>query len=426
VLRTKDRLGIIAGLAIAVVVLSVIAILGPNQWLAGIAPILGSLLLLLVIYHGYFIARSHRWRHRQREEKQALQKLAIRATIRRPESFKGVESIHQVQGRLLERVPDYQGRYRAAGLTIAFLPPLALLFLSLQIVFFPHGGSWGAGFVFAEALLLGCLIFLVWQTRNPSLTWVQSRLRGELLRREQYLCLAAVGPYLSKDAGHDAPARLERIEKGDILQLWRLVPLATPDLAGKGDWRWLDDIWRQTGDAVRLTEPAERMQCYLYYRLEKQIMWFRLGTHLNDRIERWITRTLKAAVLVALAAALTHGVLLALEVHPGSGQESPASMGTLLLAFVLPPFGAALLASQNLFAFRTFSWSYNETRKELLRFKANLQRLLGSFSSSLDEHERIRLGVEFQALVLHAEAELSHEMERWLMLVHRPEFEVAP
>lgn len=79
-----------------------------------------------------------------------------------------MDAIDQAQHTLLPKPPDYQGRYRAAGLSVALLPSLALLCLALQVLLFPHGTPWGVGLVAAEALFLGWFIFLVWTSPNPS------------------------------------------------------------------------------------------------------------------------------------------------------------------------------------------------------------------------------------------------------------------
>jgi hypothetical protein len=282
--------------------------------------------------------------------------------------------------------------------------------------------------VFAEALFLSWLIWKVWLSPDPTRQWLQARLRAELLRREQYLCLAAVGPYLrlkSAPADQVATKRLDLLVSGELHQLRQLTPLATPhssDDPKQGDRRWLDELWQSADISVRLPAALDRMYCYLHYRIGKQKIWFTLGVRLNYRFENWITQGLKAAVLIAFAAAAIHAALLFERVE----HTSTLPLLTHLLAFVLPPLGAAFLALQSLFASRALAFSYYNAYEELLRLEANLRWLIKRYQAATDDAERRRGETEFQALVLHTEYALTQEMEKWILLNYRPEYEVAP
>ena len=342
-IQPKTRLRILVAGTAVVVLWFVVAIVFTIPWLARLAPVLLAVWLLLTVQHGYLLLRANRWARRQREEKKALESLAIPRDVRKSEEFEGVKAIDDLQKRVLAKPPDYQGQYRLAGVTVALLPPLALSFLTFQSLVVGHDGPWAAGFVIAEAMFLAILVYLVGNSLHPSLQWVQSRLRAELLRREQYLRLACVGPYLGLtpvEAEKTAANRLDLLEKGDLPGLWRLIPLATPipEDGHHADRRWMDDLWTQTVTATQLPDPIDRMRCYLHYRIDKQLMWFSLGVQLNLRFEKWIRRTLWTAVLCALVAALVHGGLLLGHVD----HKSTVAIWIILLAFVLPPLCAAL------------------------------------------------------------------------------------
>jgi hypothetical protein len=429
-----QRRTVVVAIATAVLVLwsSVTSVVG-NPWLVGVTPVLLAVWVLVMIYHGYFLLRASRWTTRQREERDALRELAIPGNVSRPEAFEGVQEIDDVQKHMLPRAPDNQGRYRAGGMVVALLPPLALLFLVVQTLFFPSRSPWGAGLVFGEALLLTVLVVLVWTSPTPTRSWVRARLRAELLRREQYLRLAAVGPYLglaADRAGGASAARLDVMVSGDLQQLRQLLPLAAVDsgVPPQGSRFWIDDLWSRGFSSPALDSVADRMRSYLHYRIGKQLMWLTLGVDLNERSRKWITLPLKIAVVLALVAAVVHAVLQSVEAGdrgPEVGGAAAVSLVTILLASVLPPFSAALLAIQALFAFPTLAFSYGETRTELRRQKASLACLIDSYVASGEDDERRRLQTEFQALVLHTESALTHELDRWIMLIHRGEFEVS-
>lgn len=426
-MKVRHRVGIIAAVAAALAFWFLIAVKSDYPWLIGLAPVLLAVWLLLVCYHGYFLLRASRWHRRQQEEKEAIAKLAIPPNIKKPNAFEGVKAIDDAQKRVLPNVPDRQGRFRAVAITVALAPPLALLFLSVQTLFFPHGGPWGVGLVIAEALFLFWVIWSVKINSDPTQHWIQERLRAELLRREQYLCLAAVGPYLTRGSAlaEGAAKRLELIVNCDIDQLWQLIPLAAPynsDDTAQGDHRWLDTLWQSAANLATLPDGLERMNCYLHYRIGKQKMWFTLGAQMNRHFEKSTARALKSAVLTAFAVVCIHAALLLVQVeHTGA-----LPLLTHSLAFALPPLGASFMALQSLFAFRGLTFSYNYAHEELLRQEANLRRLIKRYQASSDDTAQHNGETEFQALVLHTEDSLTREMERWIFLNHRPEFDVTP
>ena len=423
--RPKTRLHILLGVAIIVLVFLTIATISTKPWLSFLAPIFVAIWSLLFIWHGYFLLRAWRWASRQREERDAVTELAIPAEVKRCEEFLGIETIDTAQKKTLHFPPDYQGYFRAAGILIALLPPLALICLAIQRVFFEEGGPWAAGLVFSEAMFLMLLIHLVWINPDPSRAWVESRIRSELLRREQYLRFASIGPYLTlspKDEEETRRLRIATLMRCDFQILCQMIPLATAknDLVNCDRW-WIDELWTAVPSGPRLTFPLERMQSYLFYRIRKQLSWFSLGVELNERFEKWTGHILKAAVLCALTAAVIHGVFLLDDFN----HSSLIGQATLLLAFVLPPVGAALLAIQVVFAFRALAISYQATTKQLLKLSVNLERTIDSYSTASDATEQRRLEASFQAIVLHSESTITQEMERWIMLVNRAEYEVA-
>ena len=406
------------------------SVLVGSKVLIAATPVVVACWLLVAVDCGYSLFRAKRWEYRQALESQALEKLAIPSKTRKPVTFAGVASIDEAQHAALSTVADYQGKYFAAGIKVAILPLLAVLALGLQTLAVNERSSFGIGLAATEALLLVFLAYLIWVRQDPTRDWVVNRIRAELFRREQYLRMALVGPYLdlpADEADHRSELRTGLFGEGSAAELRRLIPMATQTAEGTRPIveRWIDQLWQKPEEESHLwaDDLEERMCSYLHYRLDKQLLWFKLGVAANERAERQITLALKAALLAAVVIAGIHTILLSQ--HVTSGQPSrmtlfPVSVG--LLAFALPPACAVLLAVQELFTYRKLGVSYAQTRDELVELRAELQQLI--FAGTRKDKPRA-LRRRFQALVLHTESVLTLELQRWIMLVSRPEFEVS-
>lgn len=386
--------------------------------------------LVLALHCGYQLFRAYRWRERRRAERQAFRSLAIPDDVIPPGSFQGVREIDEAQHTELKQTPDYQGRYRATGIKVAFLPALAVGFIALQAIFFPARGPTALGLAYGQSLLLLFLVLMVHTNEQPTLAWVLSRTRAELLRREQYLRLAQVGPYLR--LGHDSSTairrqRVARIATGNLEELERLASMADQDTPVPGIERpWVDGLWRAAAsrsDSDTEADPGlpdrvlDRGRSYLYYRIGKQLMWFRLSATAFERADRRITRTTQVTVLAAVAVAVANAVLLSTDQQHGG-----ASSSTVLLTAVLPALCTGLFATHELFAFRSLAISYGYAQQELMRCQSSLRGLIDRLESGAEG----TLGtVEFQAIVLQTEAVLTLELQRWGMLVHKPRFDAA-
>ena len=410
------------------------AYIGLSVWvgskvLIAVTPVVVACWLFVAIDCGYFLLRAKRWQQRRALERQASEQLAIPAETKKPVTFAGVASIDEAQHAALSEVADYQGKYFATGIKVAVLPLLAVLALGLQTLAVDESSSFGIGLAATEALLLVFLTYLIWVRQEPTREWVIRRIRSELFRREQYLRMALVGPYLNlpaDEADHRSELRTGMFREGSATELRRLIPMATQTAEGTRPIveRWIDQLWKKPEDESHLwaDDLKERMSSYRYYRLDKQLMWFKLGVAATERAERQITLTLKAALLAAVVIAGIHTTLLSQQVtsgQPSHTEPFPVSVG--LLAFVLPAC-AVLLGVQELFTYRKLGASYARTQEELLELRAELQQLIFA-ATRKDETKALRR--DFQALVLHTESVLTLELQRWVMLVSRTEFEVS-
>jgi hypothetical protein len=256
----------------------------------------------------------------------------------------------------------------------------------------------------------------VWTEQEPSRPWVTSRVRTELFRREMFLLLAAVGPYLGRtdeEAGRVRDARLNLLAAAGPAELEGFARLADRDPDG-AESHWQDEVWRRAGGAD--TGTADRMRTYLDHRVRRQALFFELAAEKGERTESVLGRVAKGAVLAAVAIALWYAALLL----PGRDGDEPsvAAAVVALLAAGLPPLCNTVLAVQNLLAAQRLAASYRETRQELLGHENTLRKLLA-------EPVGPEVAVSFRALAVRVESTLTEELRRWRIIVAKPEFEAG-
>ena len=365
----------------------------------------------------YLVIRHVRWRSRREFEAEYKSRLLIPAEVLTPSAFPGVAIIDAAQRVAHAAVPDYQAAMYARGVTVAAMPSVAVLIAALQTTATP-GTHLATGLAIANIAVMTTLVALVWRARNPSQPWVHARTRAELLRREQYLCLAQVGPYQNQPADlipATAAVRTMIITTAVDQALERLIPLRTDD----GDTRWYEQIF--THPHAHLANLEQRTSSYLHYRIAKQVAWFTLATRDNHLAERRTAAITKAALIAAVGATMLQ---TALHVTAGARDISAltATGGTLTL--VLPPTCAFLLATQELFSYRRLAVAYHQMIQQLDDAKAALGRLIPAISESVqaDRATRIR---QFQTTVLQAEHLLTQELQQWRMLIHRDEYDLS-
>lgn len=405
----------IVGTSLALSAWTVAAVLSRASAFVVSLPVAGTFWLLVVLDCGYLLGR--RWAHRRRRRVARPRREAWSPApdIRRPIDYPNI--LPRPTG---DTPVDQQGRFRATGIRLAVLPALAVTCLTVQTLFLEHGGDLALGFVLAECLLLVSMLWTVWTSQEPSQPWVTSRIRAELFRREMFLLLAAVGPYLGRtdqEAEQVRDARLSLLAAAGPAELSTFARLCERGPDGT-ERHWQDAVWLLGDDGVRVTgdEITERMRTYLDYRVKRQSLFFELAAGTCEGTEDKLGRTAKAAVLAAVAVAVAYAVLL----HSGGtgGGPSTTSAVIALLAAVLPPLCNMALAVQNLFASQRLAASYRETRQELLEHEHTLRRLLAEPAGA----ER---AVPFRSLVVRVESTLTEELRRWRIIVAKTEFDAG-
>lgn len=406
------RVALILGTAAVAGVSVVATIRSGNDTLAVAAPlgVVGG--LLLIIRQTYLVVRQAKWRARRQREAAANAALRIPEDVRSP-SDAGVDTIRRVKVKVMHKVSHYQGTMFLRGLTVAVLPPIAVLLAAVPS-FAPHDSYVALGTSIAEIVVLLTAFGIVRRSAKPAESWVAARTRTELLRREEYLRLALVGPYLNRpdDAADLIRQRIAELDPNDEASRARVIGMRD-DLDGR---RWIDQMW--THPYQPLPELRERMRSYLHYRIRKQIVWFELGAAESDGSDRTIMAFTKVSLMVAVGVVAAQVLFR----QPWPVDTASAAQVATLLALVLPTVSAFLLAVRQLYAYRALAASYTHMINGLKGERRAVERLLGELDkANADEAD---IGREFQATVLHTEAFLTDELQRWIMIIDRDQLDL--
>src|SRR5690606_13335758 len=122
------------------------------------------------------------------------------------------------------------------------LPPMAVLLAAVPD-FAPDDPQLALGTAIAEIAVLLTAFFTVKRATKPAEPWLAARIRAELLRREEYLRLALVGPYLARadDAADLVRRRITELDARDEPSRARAIAMSD----GPDGPRWIDQLWMQ-------------------------------------------------------------------------------------------------------------------------------------------------------------------------------------
>lgn len=391
--------------------------------------ICGSLLcpalFLFLVRHLYLTVRRYSWRLRRHGEQNEVDALRLPADVLKPESFDGVHQIHLAQHRLLPQVPDSQGNYRARALTIYVAPAIAVLLTSMALVTRPPH-PFAAGLIFSQAVLMFWIILSIINDDKPTAVWIERRTRGELMRREQYLCLARVGPY--HEAGLTRMLnRIARIETAGFEELVELVSMEHSDSGDKPTW--LEHLASHPESVQLLSDLPERIATYQNYRIGKQIGWMRSARRAAVDTAKLMSWILGTVILLTICLAFANAALLF-----ATGEQASPDPGLQVLrnaiglSIFLPALTSTVMAMQSVFNLRYLAENYHMTETVLDRFRGQMITLQNEIAESwpeASEKQKLKLQNRFQKLVLRTEAALTEEYLRWRFVTRRDAHEFS-
>jgi hypothetical protein len=290
---------------------------------------------------------------------------------------------------------------------VIFVGPIAVTLLTLQAIVFRDGPA-AAWLIFGEMVLLLVAVavpFLKFGRSHGE--WINARVRAEVLRREQCLLLAQVGPYLNK-----TPAEAANEVERRIAILGRPLDDASELLTSTrapASWRNELEEANRLGNGRELHDVRPRARQYLENRVKEQESWFSKKSHDHETTSRCLERTAHLILTLALALAAVHlGILWRnafepSDVHPW--WESPLEIAALCL----PAFGAAVIAYRSALGSQRQALSYHYHADSLVPFRSAVQAI------AVDDEKHEDVSLHFKRLVLDVEEVLSDELRQWWM-----------
>jgi uncharacterized protein DUF4231/conflict system pore-forming effector with SLATT domain len=294
----------------------------------------------------------------------------------------------------------HQLTHRRLARVAAFLTPAAVLCLAVQLLVFSEPGRVSILLISVELLLLSVAVAIgLLQGGEAHERWLRSRVRSELLRREEFLYLARVGPYLTAHQPEmEVDARIAEIR--GVADPVELIPLEHRGLS------WRDEL----EDAPRAGNAPENgcREIYLQERLRDQKEWYSAKARRHAHLDGVCETGARVTLVLAMAAAALHlGWLVT-----GSHAPELLAKGVEVTALALPAFGGAFLALRAMFAHQLLRLSYRDQAHLLSSLEAECVRLA-------DEEVR-RPGtypLKLRRLVLRSEEVFASELRRWALIL---------
>jgi len=163
------------------------------------------------------------------------------------------------------------------GAVRAVLIPLAILILAVQVPLLRQGGPVAFVAMWLEVAALICLLLSRFLNLRPDWheKWVDAFVRVALLRREERLFVARVGPYQTGNVQLTVETRLEEIKRSGSEALIR-------KFASEADEQlWRDELERST-DAAK-PKPLEHFQDYYHGVIDEHARFGKEATRSRDR-----------------------------------------------------------------------------------------------------------------------------------------------
>jgi len=299
------------------------------------------------------------------------------------------------------------------GYVVAVLGPLAALVLATQVLMVGESSRWAVVLILAELLAVLAALAIGIFGLGHSAEWIRDRLRAEILRREEFLLRARLGPYFQADDRAKLQAavdqRLAEIDNTASRPLDHLRP------ASRGqEWR---DALEDAGAGNTASAEVDILATYVKERLTDQHDWY------VEKAARWrgrhmaYSRLSTAALTAALVVAAMHLSFVLLSLPQDLGQEYWLLRRVIeVAAITLPSFGAAAVGLASLGQGKRLSASYQSVARELGRMRAlfedtGVDYRRGDLTD--DEYE-----LHLKRLVLSAEEVLSKELHDWWLVMH--------
>jgi SMODS and SLOG-associating 2TM effector domain 1 len=322
--------------------------------------------------------------------------------------------IHDTLTEHDDAAKDLQKRRYRAGTWVALLGPIVIVLQAVQTSFFREPGKLVGAYVlliFEALFLLVALVWVLLRIDSAHAQWMRERICSEILRREEFLCLARVGPYLRINN-----SLLARVQDRLLLitsphhHPTKFLPLRDD----KEYWRDSLEDAHTSGELPEVPDLANCMEAYLIGRVDDQRQWFsRRGEKHLRHAQNFEGVTMILLFLAALAA-IIHFFYLRLvgNTQPPSGVEKTL----ILVTFCLPAIAAAVVGLESLTESKRLNASYAYHTQILEYAQTHLNDLKAGLGSAT-VNQRKKLQFEFMRTVLAVEEDLSREVHLWWLVM---------
>jgi hypothetical protein len=331
-------------------------------------------------------------------------------------------------------------RNRRIGLVAAVAEPLAVVPLIVQVVLLRDGGFLAGALIALELVILVTLLIIAAANVGPRQDpWMRGRIRTELLRRERFLALARVGPYLRSDDPRAVVEERLALINDEVTEPDSLI---LPENEEGKSWR---SELEEAGPGATAPLDPRALDEFAAKRLLGQEHWYITKSHENEHHSHVQEAAIRIALVLAVVLAAMHltGLMSggggqaapthATQEYPGSdavhpigfvavlqAQASTAAgqpnhtlmLGIELVALILPTVSAAAFAIQTFLESRRLARTYDRQARRLQRLSSLLAGL--RLLPPSDERDQ---GVK--RLVLETEGILAEELLQWWLHAYR-------
>lgn len=296
---------------------------------------------------------------------------------------------------------------RRFGIAAAVAGPIAVTPLVLQVVAFPEAGPIALGLILLELIVLFGLLLIAFAELGPSQdAWMRDRVRAEALRRERFLVLARVGPYLtSPDPCAVIQERIAFIVD-EVTEPEALILLEEP---GGALWR---NALEEAGAGATADPDPRCVDEFFQQRVSDQEQWYLRKSRAHERGFRWIELFARFALVLALVVSAIHLASLYYVGDRHSAARPWELLAVELAALFSPTVGAAATSLHFFLESRRLARTYQSQARRLQRLRGEMAALRTQ-SPSPDSQHRLK------RIVLQTEGLLAEELHQWWLHAYR-------
>jgi Protein of unknown function (DUF4231) len=352
------------------------------------------------------------------------EQMATPAAMPSPPRVPGAHPLVEKLDALIQNARDeYDNRARKSKKQrdlwgyVTLLGPAAVIALAIQIAVQIQGIAYIAAEIVEIALIIVAVLLTYLAVGFSHKKWIEERMLAELLRREEFLFRARVGPYLAINEPHLEGKVLSRL---DELQASKSSRELLALLMQTKSWR--DALEDSRGVPTGLPDFQKCVDTYVRDRAKFQRDWMarRSLEHLSSTIslEKWARGILFAGLVLSFVRGGLLLVSKAVGTSPTSNHHWVVTLASehpwvTTLAIVIFAVGVMLFGIRAFTGSETLGPSYAVHAGILTNY---VERLL-EIQHSPEVLQDLQYQHEFQRIVLNVEEVLSTELQTWWILM---------